>query len=406
MKILQIFSRYTQRGGEEAAVEMLGKMLRQRHEVRELILVNPSSEGMGLLRTVQTGLKFFHNGGSCRKYRAMKQDFRPDLIILHNLFPEGSAALLMEIVRGKIPCIYYIHNFRPFSVNGYCWAGDKLEPAGLRRNFLPEILAGSWQGSRLRTLLFSLVLYSLHTRGAFRKMPAWIGISKFMTETFVKAGVPAERILTLPYPAFSDESGNPDPLPHLSKPGGLPVFLFLGRLCSEKGVPVLLEAWRKYQELGGTGDLILAGSGPLASQPNPPWEGMRNVRYAGLVDGAAKESLLRECWAVVIPSVWWEPYGLVVDEAFIRGKPVLAARSGGLAEAVTHGVNGWQHQPGDFCGLAEQLLEASSSWDHCHSLGRAGFLLAQSKTPQRWLDEFDRFAKSLTSAAVPADAAE
>ncbi len=47
---------------------------------------------------------------------------------------------------------------------------------------------------------------------------------------------------------------------------------------------------------------------------------------------------------MLAPSVWWEPLGLVTYEAYDYGKPMLAARSGGLSETVVAGLTGFLHE--------------------------------------------------------------
>ena len=59
-----------------------------------------------------------------------------------------------------------------------------------------------------------------------------------------------------------------------------------------------------------------------------------------------------------MPSIWWEPLGLTVYEAYDFHRPVLAARSGGLVETVIHGRTGLLHEPGSVDSLVESLKAA------------------------------------------------
>ena len=74
--------------------------------------------------------------------------------------------------------------------------------------------------------------------------------------------------------------------------------------------------------------------------------------------GYAREDLAARMGAVdwvVVPSTWWEIFGLVVTEAWMFGRPVLASRIGGLAERVVDEVNGLTFPAGDAPALAETL---------------------------------------------------
>ena len=72
-------------------------------------------------------------------------------------------------------------------------------------------------------------------------------------------------------------------------------------------------------------------------------------------DRFAAESQQRAARAVVFPSIWEEPFGLTIIEAYASGTPVIAARVGAPAELVEDGVTGLTFRPGDAEDLAQRL---------------------------------------------------
>ena len=69
---------------------------------------------------------------------------------------------------------------------------------------------------------------------------------------------------------------------------------------------------------------------------------------------------------VIVPSIWWENSPLVIQEAFACGKPILCSDIGGMAEKVTHRVNGLQFRVRDTAHLAHTIREAANTpglWD-------------------------------------------
>jgi glycosyltransferase involved in cell wall biosynthesis len=69
---------------------------------------------------------------------------------------------------------------------------------------------------------------------------------------------------------------------------------------------------------------------------------------------------------VIVPSIWWENSPLVIQEAFAYGKPILCSNIGGMAEKVTHRVNGLHFRVGDTAHLAQTIREAANTpglWD-------------------------------------------
>jgi glycosyltransferase involved in cell wall biosynthesis len=74
-------------------------------------------------------------------------------------------------------------------------------------------------------------------------------------------------------------------------------------------------------------------------------------------------------WCIV-PSVWWEVFGLVISEAWMFGKPVICSNRGGPGERIRHDVDGLQFQLGDPRSLAETIRRAATEeglWERLHA---------------------------------------
>jgi hypothetical protein len=221
MKIAQIFNRYLQRGGEEISVERISNALSQRHKVFHCYFDSRQMAGTETLVEMSLSVsQMLWNFDAAERLGAHLDAVKPDIALFHNILPYGSAAVFHEVQKRGIPTFNYIHNFRPFSVNGYLWAQNRLELAGLKKNFFPEIQAASWQNSRLRTLIAAAAISFMHAAGIYRRINRWLAISEFMRHTFVQAGVPEEKVVTLRH------SAQIDPLPATNNDEGY--YLFLG----------------------------------------------------------------------------------------------------------------------------------------------------------------------------------
>jgi len=64
---------------------------------------------------------------------------------------------------------------------------------------------------------------------------------------------------------------------------------------------------------------------------------------------------------VVVPSIWWENSPLVIQEAFGHGRPVICSDIGGMAEKVSHDVNGLHFRAGDPARLADTMRQAATT---------------------------------------------
>jgi glycosyltransferase involved in cell wall biosynthesis len=129
--------------------------------------------------------------------------------------------------------------------------------------------------------------------------------------------------------------------------------LFAGRLAREKGVDVLLDAWGRAGLPESA--LVLAGDGPLAGATRP------GVHAAGPLGPHGLRNFYAGSDVVVLPSVptpdFLEPWGLVVNEAFDQGVPVIATTAVGAAAGglVQHERTGLVVPAGDAGALADAL---------------------------------------------------
>lgn len=158
--------------------------------------------------------------------------------------------------------------------------------------------------------------------------------SEFMRDLVLSWGVPPDRVTLLPNPAPRvTDAGTFDPGPR-------PVLAFAGRLTAQKDLGVALAALR---ELDGV-RLLIAGDGPERARLEAA-AGDR-VDFLGPLPRAEVLGLLRAADAAILTSAWENfPHGVV--EALAVGTPVIATRTGGVAEIVTDGENGLLVEPGD-----------------------------------------------------------
>lgn len=133
-------------------------------------------------------------------------------------------------------------------------------------------------------------------------------------------------------------------------------IIFVGRLVSDKGVSVLVEALSLLHAQGHTAKLTIVGDGPDL----PPLQSQvtrlgleSSVVFVGRLAGTKLAECMREHKLIAIPSIWREPFGLVALEGIASGCAVVASNVGGLPDAV--GPCGVLVPPGDANAWAEAL---------------------------------------------------
>jgi glycosyltransferase involved in cell wall biosynthesis len=384
--LLQVFNRYLLSGGEEKSVDRIYEHLSGRHAMSRCVFESSDWKGESAPSAAAQATRLFYNRASRARFEAALDESGAGVALFHNIYPVGSPSLYHAALERGVPVVQYLHNFRPFSVGGTLYVNGRVCPDSLEGNYATEVRAGAWQNSVVKSALFALMLKMLHRSGWLRSVKAWVAISDFVRDRIVEAGlVPPERIHAIRH--------SWDPMSRAPRTEDSGCYLFLGRLVPEKGVTVLLDAWDALRaRLGDKTPVVeIAGEGPQEPVVQERTRSNPFVRFVGRIGGEGKAESLRTCRALIAPSTWWEPLGLVVYEAYDYSKPVLAARSGGLTEIVQPGTTGLLHAPGDVDSLVRDVLTMEGlppslrmEWG---AAGRAWLL--RETDASRWLDRLD-----------------
>jgi len=383
MKILQVFNRYLEKGGEEIWVEEFEKLAEQDHEVSTLYFESDTWREGSLFERFRQARLMWNNPSSRHTLSKTVSEGHTEALVFHNVLPVGSFGLYQEAAKLNLPVFQYTHNFRPFSPSGTLWVNGKVEADAMDGKMWKEVSAGAWGNSRLKTALAAFYFKKFIKSGLIDQVTHWLAISDFMRDQFIAAGLPEEKVTTLRHcrkverdPGESSDHG---------------YYLFLGRLVPEKGCLMLVETWKNLErKLGGNcPKLVIAGTGPCEEEMKNLVGGSDKVRMAGFVSGKEKEALLRECRALLAPSIWWEPLGLIAYDGYEYGKPVLAARSGGLAEVVSQAGGGFLHEPGNVNDLGQKIEDIEEMSDEQRrEIGKSGFeWLSSEAGPERWREK-------------------
>jgi len=152
-----------------------------------------------------------------------------------------------------------------------------------------------------------------------------------------------------------------------------PFVLFAGRLAWQKGPDLLVEAMPQVLKEHPRTKFVFAGEGVMRGDLEARVEavgGTSATRFVGYQSGGALVGLFKTADIVCVPSRN-EPFGIVILEAWSATKPVVATRTGGPAEFVTHRETGWT-VPMEVEAIGAGLDAVLSDNDHAGRMGRNG----------------------------------
>lgn len=357
MKILLVHNYYGSAApsGEQQVLEAETALLRTRgHEVECFTRHSDEIRVKGILGAVQGALATPWNPWTVHAIRQAVASFQPRIVHVHNTFPLISPSLFHAIGH-RAARVLTLHNYRLF-----CPAAIPLRAGRVctecldRRSTVPALRYGCYRDSRLATVPLAVGVWLHRSLGTWtRQVDAFIALTEFQRERMVKAGLPDGRVYVKPnfYP------GCPQPLAWNRRKD---YAIFAGRLTPEKGIEGLIRAWLQWGEPAP--ELRVLGDGPLreslerlaASKPEVP------IQFFGQVSSQDAEREIAGGKLLILPSIGFETFGMVVLEAFAFGTPVAVSAIGPLPAIVRHGVNGVVFAPGDPQSL---LREVRAAWE-------------------------------------------
>lgn len=375
MRILLVNDYGTPSAGAETIVLSLRDELRRRGHDARLFASTATAPGLpnladatchGTTTALRTPLQVA-NPWAARALRRTLAAFRPDVVHV-NLYLTQLSPLILRVIRDT-PSVYYAQWYR-----AVCPLGTRHRPDGRACHAAVGIacLRSRCLSGRAWPLKMLQARCDRAWGGALRRVTA---ISRAVAESLDAHGAPHLRGATVVHPGTEVV----EPRRALAAE---PTIVAAGRLVPEKGIDVLLRAFRTVVARIPAARLVIAGAGPDG-------ETLRNlaaslgisarVSFPGHLSRSDTLATIRGAWASCVPSVWAEPFGMVAVEAQMEGVPVVASRTGGLAEIVRDGVTGRLVEPGDVDGLAAALLSVIDDRTTVATMGAAAHADARER---------------------------
>lgn len=343
------------RGGAEAhALRLREGLLAAGDEVR-LLVSNVGSAGDGYADYVAYGtesraalsLLQIVNPHAVATVRRAIAEFRPDVVWVNMFALQLSPSAVLAL--GAVPKVLFVSDYKII-----CPVGDKLLPNG-DVCVVPAGRACLQSGClSLPHWLRDQPRYAL-IRRAVLACQAVLTCGSAVTRELAVHNIPSRPLSVPILPPPPDFRRTPTPHPTL---------LFVGRLHREKGLDLLLHAFAKLAPSFPHARLRIAGQGP----ERQPLEQLAHqltiasqVDFLGWCEPGHLEPEFARAWALVAPSLWSEPQGLVAIEALVRGVPAVVPDQGGLAEIVDPGQSGWYFRANNETSLATTLRAACAA---------------------------------------------
>lgn len=351
MKVLLVHNEYRQ-PGEEVVVEQERRLLEAAgHVVVPFRRSNWDVEDVSGFEQLVLAKNIVWSSNARRDIAKVLDDEKPDVVHVHNTFMAISPSIYSACQQAGVPVVQTLHNYRLFCPAAFFFRDGKVCEECVEHSLLRGIRYGCYRDSKSATAGLAAMLKFHRIAGTWnRDIDTYVALTQFARTRFVEAGLPEEKVTVKPN--FVADPGR------RTEPGQY--ALFAGRLSPEKGVSIILQAWK---QLKVRVPLRILGDGPLLEplQREAQELGLQGVVFTGRLDREQTMATVKGASFLIFPSRWYESFPMIIVESFASGTPVIGSRLGAIQEIVEDGRTGLHFTPGDPEALAERVEYA---WTH------------------------------------------
>lgn len=382
MRILLVNKYFYRKGGAETYFFALAEGLRALgHEVAFFSMRHPQNESsywskyfvsekdyqgdVPVFRKVKEAASLVYSFEAKRKFEALLQEFRPDVIHLNNVHRQLTLSILDAPSAKGIPVVYTAHDYILL-----CPAYTMVDGKGnvcdecLDRRFFHAVKKTCVKDSKFKSGLAFFEAEFLKYHHSYDKIDKIIAPSRFMKNRLDEGGyvdrtVAMQNFLTQSQMDMARKVTNTHKYNTVE-----PYFLFFGRLSKEKGILTLVKAFLKIRnDLPAKWKLKIVGDGPERNNIKQLINGSgahKIIELLGYKAGEELQRIVADARFTVLCSEWRENMPYSGLESLAAQTPIIGANIGGIPELVIENETGYVFTSGDQSDLADSLRDAAA----------------------------------------------
>lgn len=344
-------ARLLELSGNEVAVFAMDHPENRQSEWSRYFVSRVDYEKGNIPNKIKGALRIFWSFEAKRKISKLLDEFKPDIVHIHNIYHQISPSILPEIKRRGIPIVMTVHDWKLVCPNYLlnCGAaqadGEPYCRKCVRGTYWHCLKNKCVKNSYFKSLLCVLELYFHKWLKVYEKnVDLYVAPSRFVKKVLLEAGFPDEKIKVLPH--FINRR---DRIPTTFAEPDDDYALYFGRISKEKNVDELVEIFKNLPI-----ELVLAGN----KDENFNVPAHSNIKFVGFKNPNELESLIRNSKFVVSASRLPETFGLIALEATKNGRPFVGYDTGAYGEIIQNGPSG--HLAADADDFREKITEYAS----------------------------------------------
>lgn len=296
----------------------------------------------GLAHKVKAAFKIIYSYEALKKFGRVIDLFGPNLIHAHNIYGQLSTGILDAAKKRRVPVVLTAHDYKLVCPSYMMLDHGKICEKCIGGSYYHCFTTSCHKENRAASAVYTAETYFNAWFKKYDSVRKFICPSRFMMSKIANR-FPEDRIMVLNNPVDVSTYAPS------SKDEGY--YLYTGRISKEKGIITMIKAFAEMNL-----PLKIAGTGPLEEECRRLVGGTR-IQMMGYRTGKELEELYQNAHACVVPSEWYENAPMSVIEPLAYGKPVIAARIGGIPEMIHEGQSGLLYKSFDSEDLKGKVRE-------------------------------------------------
>lgn len=362
LKILEIHNshRSGSASGDDIVFRKESDLLQQHgHKVQSYEICNDEFDRKTIIGKFADAMQIPWSFATGKHIRNTIRREKPDVAHVHNCFPLISPSVYHVLSTEGIPIVQTLHDFRFLCPMAFLMRNGAV-CEDCNKSLLKSVRHGCFKKSTVQTIPVATMLRLHKSLGTFqKKIDVYVCLTKTQLRVFSASGFDTNKLIIKPNFVEDTYGGQTDGIGKYA--------VFIGRLSEEKGLRTLITAWKSLPDV----PLKIIGDGPDSGEYIAIVNdlGIKNIEFTGLKPHAECMNILDGARFLIMPSVWYETFGLVIVEAFCHEKPVIASRLGAMQDIVKDEVNGLLFEPGNPTDLAQKVRRL---WSDSHTALKMG----------------------------------
>ena len=385
MKIIHVHNNHRYGGGSDVvAAQTAGLMRKAGHDVEEFVRDSGDLERSGKYGKIKAFISGIYNPGTIRSFEELLKSHQPDVVHAHEIYPMITPWIYPLCRKHGVTTVMTCHDYRIT-----CPVYTHYRHGRICRSCIDR---GSWSCFRYncRDNIAESAAFAIHHAVGrkfrlFRSVDMFLTPSRFTQKWLVdNAELDKDRVRAVGNPIFPHDV---DPKPYV--PEEREYVAYGGRFAPEKGIDILLRA----TAIAGI-PVKLAGHSRGYEKNNYGAQ----AEFVGPLNPAEMSDFYDGARFLVVPSTWFETFGLVVIEAMTRGVPVICSDIGALRELIEPEENGLLCEPGNVDEFAAGIKRLWDNPEECVRMSGKCRRSAAEYSPEKYRNNvLDAYGYALQS---------